>query len=308
MNRGDLFMKKLILLLAVMPVKSMAFDIYANTQSPVVPKFGMVCLGLDGVPIAENTPAYSACCDNGVAKNFDATNPAPDICKGLQTTKTDAQTGGGGNLNLANQVLAAVSNMDGSDTNGTGGTKTPPKVNPNNPHAQTSGYTAGGASGDGAGAFNPLTGAGGKSNLGGAFGGGGGGGGGGNLGGNLGSTSGDKAAGNPEASGPNSAGVYTHVDKPGGGASGDISVNPGDTSEMKFSGDGSGNGDGSGYANGNGNGNGAGGAGNGDVVGSSIDPADYFNLTKPGDDIFVLVHKKYQQKSPKMAAAEAPKK
>ena len=270
---------------------AMASGILSNSKDPVSVAFSATCFAMDGVPIPEGTDAYSTCCDSatGGMKNFSAASPMPDVCKGLSTA--DAGAGAGSSIIIANTALTGASNMNGADSNGPGSLASASKGS-GAATAQRSGVSsAGDGSGNETTPFNPTgLGAPGMSAS-------GGGGSAGANGGSIGIASlgdGKKAAGE-EGSGPNSAFTYTGGEKQGEGGPKGSAVNPGDLNELKFGGG----------AGGAGN---TGAAGDGEATGSSIDPDDYFSRIKPGDNLFVIVHKRYQAKSPKMALVDLPKK
>ena len=266
------------------------------------------CLGIDGVPIGNDSALASTCCsDHQLIAN------APPTCKaGFNTILRDAGNGAAGGINLAQQALAGAAAMDGNSIE-------------EGPSHNTGGSTLGDTSGEGAASVAGSNAEGsnvessnqaGSVGSGLATGGGSGTGGGPSLGlGSAGGTSGIKSDGTSSDPGVNGGGYVKAGDGKGkaagsgsglGGMFGSLfggsgggkggSGDAGNTNELAF-GDANGNGDGSGGANGDGS--------DGDGKGSPEDPSDYFNRIDKSANIFKIVSARYMKKKSLWAIPQA---
>ncbi|MBS1958013.1 MAG: hypothetical protein JST80_00940 [Bdellovibrionales bacterium] len=264
------------------------------------------CIGLDGVPIPAGAMERQ-CCSNG-----HLISGAPQTCRaGFNTISSDAAGGAAFNMNLAQTTLGVAHDMNGTSTdiNQLPTHNDIPIIAPNS-HSEVSavhGATDLGTSGvdisDALGNLAGTKGSGSGSGMGSGSGSGGNAGGG--LGDGLGSTSGANGVGK---NGKNGNGDdKTEQGKVVGGfaqGSGKDGNNGFGSHDFTF---GAGDANGANGSNGTDQDlafgeDGADATGsNGNVEGTIVDPANYFNLTNKSDDIFKIVSRRYTKKFKKLA-------
>lgn len=252
------------------------------------------CLGIDGVPIGNNSPLASQCCSDGqLIAN------APAQCRaGFNSITADAGSGAAGGINIAQNTLQLEQGMHGITVQ----TPKPEKkdvITPAIPQSESQAIAAGGNASDENEAMaededgksaSALTSGGGR---------GGAGSGGGLAMGIAGGTSAalTKGDGDPNAQKPSGGGYVKGGDGAGGkGSGGGLygmvgsgagGVGAGGANELAF---------GTG-ADGDAGANGAGASGeDGDGNGSPDDPSDYFSRIDKSANIFKIVSARYMKK------------